>query len=303
MRINRILLSLLAILLLASGSCFAEIRVLDDLGRVVELPAPARRIVSLAPHNTENLFTAGAGDLIVGTVDYSDFPEQALSISRVGNYKQINFEAVLGLKPDLIIAWSSGNLEETGRRLETLGLPVFYSEPSTFELIISNVERFGQLSNRRSQAQKAAEEMREVLNTLNREYAAKSPVSVFYQVWYQPLITLNGQHAVSRALEVCGGVNVFADEPTIAPRINVESVISRNPQLILLAGHDNTQTSSWLDNWEKWPAIRAVSDQQVKFVNPDIINRPTRRFLEATREICKLIDSARPQVRLTNRAD
>lgn len=279
--------------LLLAGNCPAEVQVIDDLGRLVTLTAPAQRIVSLAPHNTENLFTAGAGDLVVGTVDHSDFPPPALDIPRIGNYKQINFEAVLKLKPDLVIAWSSGNPDNIGRRLEELGFPVFYSESTSFERIISNIERFGQLTGRSIQARRASEDMRTTIARLKRAYAGKTAVTVFYQVWNQPLITLNGQHAVSRALELCGGVNIFANEATIAPRINIEGVISRNPQLILLAGHDSALRLSWLENWNQWPAIQAVKDGQIKYVNPDIINRPTRRFVDATGEICELIDAAR----------
>lgn len=276
-----------------SANCAAEIRVMDDLGRQLVFDAPVQRIVSLAPHNTENLFTAGAGKHIVGTVDHSDFPPAALDIPRIGNYKQFNLEAILALKPDLIIAWSSGNTEVSVEQLIDLGLPVFYSEPSTFELIISNVERFSQLSGKIEMAAPQLASMRETIETLEQRYAAQKPVSVFYQVWDQPLITLNGSHSVSRAIEICGGFNVFAEEPTIAPRINIEGIIAKNPQLIILAGHEKDQALEWMIKWEKWPAIDAVSQQQIKAIEADIMNRPTQRFIEGTRTICQLIDSAR----------
>jgi iron complex transport system substrate-binding protein len=288
--------------LFVTTACFGEVRVVDDLGREIVLDAPAQRIVSLAPHNTENLFTAGAGKYIVGTVDHSDFPESALYIARVGNYKQVNIEAVLGLKPDLIIAWSTGNTDESIERLIDLGIPVFYSEPTTFELIISNIERFSQLTAEYENTEPRIQEMRQLHQRLIDDYASKSPVTVYYQVWDQPLITLNGDHSVSRAFEVCGGINVFSDEPTIAPRINIEGVIAKNPQLILLAGHNNTQSLSWVEGWMKWPAIEAVSHDQVKHIDADVVNRPTRRFLEGTREICELIDAARKQLGVEHEA-
>lgn len=280
-------------LLLAGNPAHAEINVVDDGGRTITLSSPAERIVSLAPHITENLFTAGAGSLIVGTVEYSDFPKQALDIPRVGNYKRISLETVLALKPDLVVAWSSGNPEEMSTRMEALGLPVFYTNPTRFETIISNIERFGQLTGHVSTAEQAASQMRALLEELRHNYAHKTPVRVFYQVWDQPLMTLNGEHAVSRALETCAGVNVFAAEPTIAPRINIEGVLNANPQLILLAGHDNAQASGWLEKWQHWPAIDAVSKKQIHYLNPDIINRPTRRFLEGTRKVCEIIDAVR----------
>lgn len=276
-----------------SVSCAAEIQVIDDLGRQLVFDTPVKRIVSLAPHNTENLFTAGAGDQIVGTVDHSDFPPAALDIPRIGNYKQFNLEAILALKPDLVIAWSSGNTEASVKQLIDLGLPVFYSEPGTFDLIISNIERFSRLSGQSEIAAPQLTSMRNTINTLEQRYAGQKPVGVFYQVWDQPLITLNGNHSVSRAIEICGGFNVFAEEPTIAPRINIEGIIAKNPQLILLAGHEKEQALTWKIKWEKWSAIDAVSHRQVKAIEADIVNRPTQRFIEGTRTICELIDAAR----------
>ncbi len=278
---------------LISFACFGEIRVTDDLGREIVLSAPASRIVSLAPHNTENLFTAGAGELIVGTVDHSDFPEQALAIPRVGNYKQINIETIIGLKPDLVVAWSSGNRKESIERLIDFGLPVFYSEPITFEQIIGNVERLAQLTGRVQYAAPELEQMRNTHVALQKEYLGKLPVKVFFQVWNEPLITLNRDHSVNQAFDLCSGVNIFADEPTIAPRVSVEGVVAKNPQLILLAGHNQRQSAGWVDLWSKWPSIEAVSADQVKHVDANIINRPTRRFLQGTAQICQLIAQAR----------
>lgn len=280
-------------LALLSSLAFGEIRVTDDLGREIVLASPARRIVSLAPHNTENLFSAGAGEYIVGTVDYSDFPPKALDIARIGGYKKINIEAVLGAKPDLIIAWSSGNPSAPIQRLIDLGLPVFYSEPGTFESIISNIERFSLMTQTQALAATNLQQMRETLASLKQTYAEKTPVTVFYQVWNQPLITLNGAHSVSHAFEICGGVNVFSDAPTIAPRISIEGVIASNPQLILLAGHTQSQSTEWESNWRKWPAIDAVKNDEIADINSDIINRPTQRFIQGARQLCELIDHAR----------
>ena len=290
-KFGQVLLTGLALFI--STNCFAQVSVTDDLGREVRLEKPAQRIVSLAPHNTENLFTAGAGGQIVGTVDHSDYPEQALSIPRVGNYKQVNIEAVLGLKPDLIIAWSSGNTSESVQRLIDLGIPVFYSEPQTFEEIINNIERLARLSGQLKEVSPRLEGMRQMFRDLKSDYSGKKPLKIFYQVWDQPLITLNGDHSVSHAFELCGGINVFADQPTIAPRINIEGVIAQNPQLILLAGHSATQAASWIDTWSKWTSIDAVSSGQIKNIDADVMNRPTLRFLEGTRQVCELIESAR----------
>ncbi|MDD2670089.1 helical backbone metal receptor, partial [Zoogloea sp.] len=96
-------------LLLASGAAHAAIDLIDDQGQAVHLAQPAKRIVSLAPHITEMLFAAGAGDRVVGAVQYSDYPEAAKKIARVGGYTSVDMEKVAALKPDLVIAWKSGN--------------------------------------------------------------------------------------------------------------------------------------------------------------------------------------------------
>lgn len=284
------------ILAFLSSLVLGDIEVTDDLGRKIVLESPARRIVSLAPHNTENLFSAGAGEHIVGTVDYSDFPAQALDIPRVGGYKKINIEAVLAAKPDLIIAWSSGNPGAAVQRLIEFGIPVFFSEPGTFESIIGNIAQFSQLAETESQAANPLKKMRATLASLRKEYASQRPVKVFYQVWNQPLITLNGEHSVSHAFKLCGGINVFRNEPTIAPRINIEGVIASNPELILLAGHTPEQSAEWIKMWGKWPAIEAIKNDSISFIDSNIINRPTQRFIEGTRLVCEHIAQARAKL-------
>ena len=284
---------LAVMLAILSAASVAEIHITDDLGREITLASPARRIVSLAPHNTENLFTAGAGEFIVGTVDYSDFPAKALDIPRIGGYKKINIEAVIAAKPDLVVAWSSGNPSAPVQRLIDFGIPVFYSEPGTFEKIISNIERFSLIADTQALAAPRLDEMRQTLAALQQQYSQQAPVSVFYQVWNQPLITLNGEHSVSHAFKICGATNVFNDEPTIAPRINIEGVIASNPQLIILAGHTQAQAREWGQMWKQWPAIDAVKNGAISFIESDIINRPTKRFIMGTQQICQLIDEAR----------
>ena len=284
-------------LVFLSVSSSAQIIVIDDLGREIKLASPATRIVSLAPHNTENLFTAGAGKLVVGTVDYSDYPKAALEIPRVGGYSKINIEAILAAKPDLIIAWSSGNSSQTTRRLIDLGLPVYFSQPDTLEAIIRNIEQFSVMTDTSNIAAPKLKKMREVVATLKQKYAKRAPVLVFYQVWNQPLITLNGQHVVSEAFKICGAKNVFSDEPTIAPKVSIEGVIASNPQLILLAGHTKVQSAEWRQNWQKWPVIDAVKHNAVSYIDANIMNRPTLRFIEGVRQVCDIVAQTRANLR------
>nr|MBP6490778.1 ABC transporter substrate-binding protein [Thauera sp.] len=152
--------ALATLLTLGSPAAAAGIELEDDTGRKLALAAPAQRIVSLAPHVTEMLFAAGAGERVVGAVDYSDYPEAAQRITRVGGYTRIDLEAVAALRPDVVIGWQSGNREGDLTRLQALGIPVYLSEPRNLEDVARNLERLGRLAGSERTAQAAASTFR-----------------------------------------------------------------------------------------------------------------------------------------------
>lgn len=293
----RICDALVVLLLCSSFAAYAEaaasdaIDVRDDLQRRLVLAQPAQRVISLSPHITELLFEAGAGERIVGTVGYSDYPEPAKKIPRIGSFNKFDYEAITVLKPDLIIAWHSGNPASQMQGIHGLGVPVFYSEPKALDDIAETIEDFGRLTGTMQIAGPQAEEFRNRLSALQQSYANRKPVRVFYQVWDQPLMTVNGEHIISAAITLCGGVNVFADMPVAAPPVDMESVLARNPQVII-AGI-NQQRSDWLQQWQRWSEIDAVANGHVYGVNPDMMTRHTSRILTATGEVCEFIDKAR----------
>lgn len=275
----------------AGVSASETIEVSDDRQRTVILSQPAQRVISLAPHITELLFEAGAGERIVGTVGYSDYPEPARKIPRIGSFNKFDYEAITVLSPDLIIAWHSGNPASQMRGIHGLDVPVFYSEPKTLGDIAESIEDFGHLTGTVEIANPQAERFRNRLVALQQTYKNRKPVRVFYQVWDQPLMTVNGAHIISDVISLCGGVNVFADMPVLAPHIDMESVLEKNPQVII-AGI-NQQRSDWLQQWQRWPEIDAVANGHVYGVNPDMMTRHTSRILTAAGEVCEFIDKAR----------
>lgn len=293
----RICDALVVLLLCSSFAAYAEtaasdaIDVHDDLQRTVVLAQPAQRVISLSPHITELLFEAGAGERIVGTVGYSDYPDAARNLPRIGSFNKFDYEAITVLKPDLIIAWHSGNPASQMQGIHGLGVPVFYSEPKALDDIAETIEDFGRLTGTMKIAGPQAEEFRNRLRALQQSYANRKPVRVFYQVWDQPLMTVNAEHIISAAIALCGGVNVFADMPVAAPPVDMESVLARNPQVII-AGI-NQQRSDWLQQWQRWSEIDAVANGHVYGVNPDMMTRHTSRILTATGEVCDFIDKAR----------
>ena len=281
--------------LLTVATALAQpIEVEDDSGRLVRLPGPAQRIVALAPHITELLFAAGAGDRVVGTTSYSDYPAAAKAIPVIGGYEQINFERLLALQPDLIIAWYSGNTAETIEKLGLLALPVYMSEPKSLAGISRNIRRFGQLAGTSTLAQSRAPAFDERRQRLRQANADKSPLGVFYQVWEDPLYTLGGGHFISDLFALCGGYNVFAGLDDPAPIVGVEAVISRNPQVMLTGNHHGERSlQQWKASWQRWPAIAAVANDQLFFVNQDLFTRSGPRSLDAAERLCEILDQAR----------
>jgi iron complex transport system substrate-binding protein len=255
-------------------------QVVDDYGNAVSLPSPATRIVSLAPHLTELVYAAGAGARMVGAVEYSDFPPPARELPRVGSDAHISLEAVLALKPDLIVAWPNAGSVRAIDRLAELKIPVFRSEPRELEDIAATIERLGVLAGTAAQAAAAARAFRARKAELEKRYAGRQKVRVFYQVWDRPLLTVNGDHVISKVIALCGGENVFAALPLIAPEVDPEAVLRAAPEVILTSRPD-AQPPSWLRG------------SRLFVVPADLIQRHTPRLLDGAEDVCRALDEAR----------
>ena len=269
-----------------------EVAVTDDLGERVALAAPARRIVSLAPHVTELLFAAGAGAQVVGTVDYSDYPPEAKAIRRVGGYSRLDFEAILALKPDLLVGWASGNGPDALQRLRQLGIPVFASQPGALPELGATIEKLGALAGTPVAADRAAAEFRARLGALRARYAGRDEVSVFYAIWNRPPITVSDAHLISDVIRLCGGRNVFGRLRALAPTVNEEDVVRADPEAIVASGVGD-EPPEWLDDWKRWPRLTAVARGNLYVVPPQLIQRATPRVLDGAERLCAALDDAR----------
>ena len=279
------------LLSLVAVAAQAEVSVRDDIGNTVRLAQPAKRIVSLAPHMTETLFAAGAGERIVGTVDYSDYPEAAKKIQRVGGYSRLDLEAIAALKPDLIVGWQSGNAAAHLDKLKGLGYTIYVSQPNRIEDVASEIERLGTLAGGATAAAEA-KRFRERLAALRAQYSGKASVRTFYQIWKQPLMTVGKNQIISDAIRLCGGDNVFGKLEQMAPTVTVEAVIAANPETIIASGMGDSRPE-WLDDWKKWTGIEAVKRDNLFFVPPELIQRHTPRLLEGTEILCKHLETVR----------
>lgn len=277
---------------LLSSSALADIVVKDDSGQEIRLKAPAKRIVTLAPHAAESLFAAGAGDKMVGTVEYSDYPPEAKKVPRVGGYSRIDLEAVAALKPDLVIVWQSGNHAGQIDKLKGLGFHVFVTQPNRMEDVALQVERFGQLAGSESTANAVANTFRKRLEALRSANAAKPKIRVFYQIWKSPLMTVGGPQIINDAIKLCGGENVFGQLKQMAPTVSIEAVLEADPEVIVATGMGDAKPE-WLHDWDKWTRLTAVKRDNLFHINPDIMQRHTPRILDGAEKLCAHLDIAR----------
>lgn len=280
------------LLALLAWPALANVEVTDGVGRSVVLEKPAQRIVALAPHIVENVYSAGAGGQLVAAVNYSDYPPEAQDLPRVGGYNAVSLERILAKEPDLVVMWASGNGESTQRQLERLGVTVYVSEPSQLEDVAQAIMDIGTLAGTESVAREAADHYLERLERLRSQYSGREPVSVFYQVWNDPLQTLNDDHLVSDVIRLCGGRNIYADAVSLAPKVNKESLLERDPQVIVASGMGE-ERPEWLDEWKSWRGLTAVKQENLFFVPPDIIQRHTARIVEGAELFCEHIAKAR----------
>jgi iron complex transport system substrate-binding protein len=270
----------------------AAIDITDDAGHRLQLARPAQRIVSLAPHVTELLFAAGAGAKVVGVVAHSDYPPAATAVPQVGTHTRVDLEAVAALKPDLVIAWESGNRDAQLDRFSALGIPVFVNEPRKLEAVAQSLEQFGRLAGTEEAANAAAAAFRQRHAALAARYRNRPPVRLFYQIWNAPLMTINDEQVISDAIRLCGGVNVFGGLQQLAPRVSTEAVLAANPEAIIASGMADARPE-WLDQWRRWPSLAATVAGNLYFIPPDLIQRHTPRLLDGAERLCAQLEEVR----------
>jgi iron complex transport system substrate-binding protein len=262
----------------------------DDRGREISLAKPASRIVSLAPHLTELLFAAGAGDKIAGVSRHSDYPQEAKKIPQVGDAYQVDSELMVALNPDLVVAWKSGNPRSEIVKLENLGFKVFVTEPAKLADISRLLKTFGLLAGTQAFAEQAAQDFDREVSRLQAGYASRQKVTVFYQIWERPLMTVNGRHMISDVIRLCGGENQFADLDVLSAQVSMESVLARDPQVVI--DGSSLGKSDWRD-WRRFPELAAVANGNLYHVSPDLLHRSSPRILEGAKRVCEVLEEAR----------
>lgn len=253
-------------------------------------PSSAPRIVSLAPALTELAYAAGAGDRLVAAVAYSDYPEAARELPRIGDAFHVDYERLAELQPDRILAWEGGNPASMLERLESLGYTVDRFSPRTLEDVAEHLTRIGRIAGSDDVAGRVAANYLAGLGRLRSDFSGLATVSVFYQISFWPLYTVGGDHYISQMIDLCGGRNVFEDLEVLAAVVDLEAVLAREPQLILGGALEEEELRG---QWRQWPLLRAVRDDNLAVVDPDLTARASVRLLEGARAICRAVDRVR----------
>ena len=272
----------------------APVQAVDDAGHAVALAAPARRIVSLAPHATELLFAAGAGAHVVAVLKGSDAPAEAARLPRIGDVAGLDLERIVALSPDLVVTWPYTTPGQVAL-LRERGIAVFMTDAHEPEDIARDLEALGVLAGSEATAAPAARALRERAAAITRSRAGRKPVRVFYQVASAPIFTIGGGHLIDHALARCGGVNVFGDTRVPAPQVDVEAVLARKPDAIV-AATARAVRPAWLDEWSRWRDLPAARTQSLFVVDADRLHRAGPRFVDGMADLCEALDRARARL-------
>lgn len=284
---------LLCLLLAARfGAAAADVVVTDDRGVALRLAAPALRIVALAPSITEMVYAAGAGAQLAAVPRFSDFPPQAAALPQIGDASSLDAERILALRPDLVIGWKSGNRMADLARLERLGLKLFVIEPVALDDVPRALRAIGALAGTAAAAETAARGFESEVQAIRTRYAGSARVRVFYEIWHQPLMTVNDRHMISDVLRLCGGENIFGALPLLTPVVSLEDVMVRKPQVVL-GGGSSMSGDELATLWRAQARLSGLRDLPVLRVDPDAIQRQTPRVLLGAGEVCRHLDAVR----------
>lgn len=267
----------------------APVAIVDDQGQHWQFPGPPQRVVTLAPHLTELVFAAGGGGRMVGAAQGSDYPDAARALPQIGDSSGIDLERVLSLRPDLVLAWGSGNRPADLGRMRHLGLAVMVLEPRRLDDIPRHLRLLGRVLGTLPAAEAVSRGFEARQASLRQRYGNAAPVSVLFEVWPQPLMTINGAHLISDVLGLCGGRNVFADLPQLSAAVSMETVLRIDPQAIVIG----SGAADAVAHWQRHRSLAAVRNGHVFRVPPDLISRQTPRVLDAAELICADLERVR----------
>ncbi|UPW19258.1 cobalamin-binding protein [Agarivorans sp. TSD2052] len=258
------------------------------------LSAKPQRIISLAPHLTEQVYALGAGDKLIATVDYADYPEAAKALPRIGNYQYISLESVIALKPDLVLIWQQGNQQHLADKLSALNIAVYVSKPKQLAALSEQFVQLGKVLGEPEQGLALSQYTQQQLNHLAQQYQQQRKVSVFYQMWHTPLRSISAKSWINDGITLCGGENIMAEALAPYPLLSEEWVLAADPQAIIVAQWEFSH------HWDNWPQLQAVKYNNIYHIDPDKAHRLTLRTLDNLKQLCSMLDKSRKKTHSEN---
>ncbi len=282
-----------------AGESDSQYCVTDMSDRSVCLNTRSPKIISLSPGSTELLFAAGAGSRVIAVDQHSDYPESVKQLPNVGGYPNVNVEAIVAMKPDLVVVWTAGNSQKVIGQLESLGVKTFHIDVVDFAGIEQAIQSLGQVAGTEKEANRVVDDFSTQLKALQNNYGQREPVSVFFEIWRSPLMTVGSGQVIDDVISLCGGRNIYGDVSERIPKIGIESLITRDPQVIIGSdprGDTPETRKDLIGYWSQWENLQAVQGHQLFLVPSDLIARPTSRILEGAEMICHQLQAVRSEV-------
>ena len=284
----------LAVLLWVTVAYPASVTVNDEAGRSVAFPFPPKRIVSLAPNVTETLFSLGLDEEIVGVSTHCNYPERAKSKPRVGSYISLDFEKILSLKPDLVIATGAGNTKDMVKRLAQWGFPTYVIFPRDFDGVLDSMGHLGKVVDREEEAAAVIREMKDRKQRVTERIRGLPRPRVFLEIGEAPIVTVGKGSFADDLIRLAGGENVAGQEKQMYPRWGMEEILRRSPEVILISSmNPKGDYQRVLQEWARWKVLPAVKEGRVYLIDSDLIDRPSPRIIEGLEEIARLLHPER----------
>jgi iron complex transport system substrate-binding protein len=261
----------------------------DMTGRDVTLAASPQRIVSLVPSVTEILYALGAEHLLVGVTDFCDFPPEARRRPKVGGMVAPSLEAIIALRPDLVIATNEGTREDTFTQLSRVGVPVYLVAAHHVADVTSLMRRLGELTGREAAAGPLVAELEQRIVAVKKAVLPLARPRVLYVLWPEPLIVPGRGALVTELIQLAGGQSLTADDPDAWPRYSLEAAVAKSPEVILLANHGAGTGAVAVDKWKRLTSLPAVKSGRLLSVNGDLLHRYGPRFVDGLEQLARAI--------------
>jgi len=270
--------------------------VTDDLGREIHIDGIPQRIISLSPSNTEVLFALGLGDRVIGVTEFCDYPPEAEALKAegkltvVGGFSTPDFEKVIALNPDLILA-STIHQKEVTPKLEARGFTVFTLAAENIDGVLVDIAKVGEITGEEQQATELTDHLRGRITEMGNRVKGLPEPRVFFIIWHDPLFTAGSETIVNSLIERAGGVNIFQDL-TEYKTVDLEAVIGRNPQVIIACtGHGSARNKPliWAEEEPRLRETAALRDNRVYLVDADLVTRTGPRVIDALEDLTRLI--------------